>query len=263
MVRSQTELVQTHTYREISMTSIRFNATICSFVLGVIANINTSHGQTEFVDTFDGNAEAWTVHELSQGTWSVVDGSYVGVGGDENVGGEGAVSLVTGMVFDDVSVESTATVVGGANIGIEARVGGDGLTTGYVGSIASNRDVFISRLDGPDSQLVLLAAGHSQGFSANDEVNLRFDVVENKLSFWAWVGEEMPPTPTLTATDSLYSEGVVGLAFLEFPNEQGRAMGYVRDFRAVAVPEPTSMTLLMCGLLASLAARSRSRDSRL
>jgi len=106
-------------------------------------------------------------------------------------------------------------------------VGGEEFSTGYAATIGSNG----------------ILANANTGLTADDEVTLRFDVVGSELSLWAWpAGQEMPSLPAVRVIDSTYEEGLVGLAFLEFPGEFN-ALGNARDFRANAVPEPASMTL--------------------
>ena len=132
------------------MISIRFNATICSIALvfGVIANINTSHGQAEFFDTFDGGDDAWFVFD-DEGTFDIVDGSYVATGNDANtrdlIG-----AIVNDFSFADVSAQ--IQVVGHGDVFLTVR-NGEGLD-GFIRGVTGDPPLAIAVFCGfPDSRL--------------------------------------------------------------------------------------------------------------
>jgi hypothetical protein len=85
------------------------------FIFGVAHALTA---QTVLFDEFtdgsatDGVPVTWTVHENAQGSYSVIDGDYVAMGDNPNVGSQVMSSNVRNAIFQDVSVQTQASVTG-------------------------------------------------------------------------------------------------------------------------------------------------------
>ena len=122
---------------------------------------------------------------------------------------------VPSFIFGDVSVQATAsTAEPQSGIAVLARRDARELT-GYGGSLKGGT-LSIFRADGNvrDVPLTVLA---SQNVSLpSDDVQLRLDIDGDQLNLTAWSATDpMPTIPQVSARDSRYSEGRVGVAFQE------------------------------------------------
>lgn len=194
----------------------------------------------------------WTVNELSDGTFDIIDGTYVATGNSSQIKNEEIFSEVRDIVYSDVSVQAQATAVDRGWLGLLLRRGPDALgdyKTGYQAIVSAGGWLGIERVDGTEGHEVLVSS-QDGSLSSNDELNLRFDAIGADLAFWVWPDDEdMPDFPTLTAFDDTYSEGSVGVWFYESENSAADPSGVFREFRTVVIPEPTFAITMWFGFL--------------
>jgi len=251
------------------MSRFRTHAASCFLiaVLCAIGNVRLAYGQTAFFDDFqdgsatDGMPVTWRQHGHGpDGAWTVVDGDYVAKGINPNVS-ETMGTQATDVIFSDaVSAQAKATILEGAgNLALKVRGSGDGFFLGYGASIDSTGNAFLFRLEGNATTTppIVLSLTSGLGFTSNDEVNLRLDAVGSELRFTVWPeGSERPTTPTLVANDAAFPQGAVGFAFAEALSAPN-STALFHEFRAVVIPEPSTLPLAGLSLLAVLPLRRR------
>jgi hypothetical protein len=221
-----------------------------------------AYGQIVFVDHFDDGIQpvSWRQHGHGpDGAFSIADGNYE-VEGPDPTTSETMGIQATDFDLENVSVHAIATIaVGAGNLALKVRGNGEGFFLGYGASISSSGRAFLFRLDGDPTVTppIILQSVAGLGFNANDEVNLQLNAVGDSLSFTVWPeGLEMPMRPTLEANDDMFSHGAVGFAFAEAQSAPN-SKALFREFRAVLIPEPSTLTLTALALLAMFCRRRR------
>jgi hypothetical protein len=159
----------------------------------------------------------------------------------------------------DVSIETQVTfsqTFNGDFASIWAR-GTDDEAGSYWGGIRDNGLLGIGRENGDGSNTIFDTIGTPLD-PVNGDVLLRFDVIGNQISLFAWqAGSTMPASPQLTEQDNVWTEGGhLGLSLN--PNLDGGDSQASVVFRYYAVvPEPATLLLAMLGMASVCCYRRR------
>lgn len=94
---------------------------------------------------------------------------------------------------------------------------------------------------------------------------MRFDLIGDELSMWAWpADDEMPIDPSVTLEDSFFESGYVGLfvaaGSIGGPNEFAGAI--FRNLEVIAIPEPSARLLCIVGMFMLLSVTRSKRRLR-
>jgi hypothetical protein len=197
---------------------------------------------TLFIDDFedgsatDGSPVTWSPHPNPsfRGQHQVENGQYVITRGENSQAG---VATVDGFLASDVSIRALVRKTGTrGELGLLARGSVLGSETAYQGGIHTDGRVYLGWND---------PAFHYLGEVATDlrvlgeDVFLQLDAFGNTLSFYAWRATEIKPeVPRLTAVDSRYTTGLVGL--LHFPQSQGDS-SRIQFVQVADAPIPASL----------------------
>ena len=171
-------------------------------------------GGIVFLDNFedgsitDGAPVTWSPVPGATGSFEVIDGDYVLTRPSNS---EEMYTVVSQYTFADTSARTQARLIGSNAwwFGLFARVN---LTpqTAYIALLKNNGNLEIW-LFGPSS--AMLASAYVAIDPRVQDVRLRFDVIGNKLSAWAWrEGDSMPTDPQVTTVHSGLRSGFFGLA---------------------------------------------------
>ncbi len=209
-------------------------------VLTLVGSVTT--GEIVFLDDFedgsatDGAPVTWSPVPGYNGSFDVIDGDYVLT---RPTNREEMYCYVNQyMTLADVSIRTQARLIpGGWWFGIGAR-GNVGVGT-YIALLKNNERLEIWRL-GASAHVGSMLASADVGIDPRaQDVLLRFDVIGNELSAWAWrEGDPMPAEPQVTAVHSELATGeVIVAADLGWRLSNNEAI-----FRYVEVYEPTPPT---------------------
>jgi len=187
---------------------------LASYVVALTLVGSVATGGVVFLDDFedgsatDGAPVTWSPMPGWTGSFEVVDGDYVLTRPRDS---EEMYSTVNQNALGDTSVRTQGRLNGPSAswFGLFARVS---LTpqTAYIALLRSNGN-FEIWLFGPSS--AMLASARVPIDPRVQDVLLRFDVIGNRLSAWAWrEGDPMPTDPQVTAVHSGLTSGFVGLA---------------------------------------------------
>ncbi len=213
-----------------------------------------------FVDDFsdgdatDGNPGTWISGGQSGATQDASSGDFVITSRDQSwayvqeLDGLRNVSIETQVTFSQTSNQDFASVW--------ARGTGEAFGS-YWGGIRESGALGIGRENNDGSNTIFDTIGTSLD-PVNGDVFLRFDVIENQISLFAWqAGSLMPASPQLTQLDNIWTEGgSLGLALT--PNMAGGRSPASVVFRYYAVvPEPSAIVLMGIAGLVMLGYASR------
>ena len=218
--------------------------------LGLPGMDNVADAQSFFDDFEDGDASdgkpvTWTVNPDSDGLSRVVSGSLIVSGDDDATGNELVGVHASDIIFDDVSVETQATLNGQGMMGILLRGSNN---RGYIGALDHDGVATIWKESNSFSSL---ARATVTNIDTEAPVKLRFEAVGPNLSLTIWQGDEKPQSPTIAAENDEYHNGIIGVALAEISPDVTIAF---HDVRATAIPEPTTAALSFAGFLSLLAA---------
>ncbi|MFV1969243.1 MAG: PEP-CTERM sorting domain-containing protein [Pirellulaceae bacterium] len=231
-------------------------------ILGTLVVTANVHAAVVFFDDFndgdaeDGNPVTWTPNPGG----GCLDGTYDASSGDYHFWNRSSTpSGCMHAVAEEYELDSTSVrtqfLQGTKNVGIQLR-GNSAESSSYIGVL--HRDagkLFIYREDPPidstSGNLVLLneAKLPFNPLILDVDVILQFDAFGDELSLRAWPADEpMPAAPYVTAYDTTFTAGTVGL--VSVPGGQGYGdvffrYVYVADER---IPEPSSIVLALVGL---------------
>jgi hypothetical protein len=171
------------------------------------------------------------------GSFEVIDGDYM-MTHPSNI--EEMYCFVNQYTLADTSIRTQARLIGSGAwwVALLARGNPKDYTT-YALLLFNNGRLEIWRF-GPPGPNSWMLAGADVGIDPRaQDVLLRFDVIGNELSAWAWrEGDPMPAEPQVTAVHSEFATGGVGIgADLGWRLSNNDAI-----FRYVELYEPTSST---------------------
>jgi hypothetical protein len=206
-------------------------------VLTLVGSVAT--GGIVFLDDFedgsatDGDPVTWSPVPGATGSFDVTDGDYVMTRPTDI---EEMYSGVNQYTLADTSIRTQARLIGSSAwwFGLFARANlADG--TVYVALLKNNSKLEIWLFGRSPSSSGMLASANIGIDPRAQDVLLRFDVIGNELSAWAWrEGDPMPAEPQVTAVHSELATGIVGVgADLGSRYSDNEAI-----FRYVEVDEP-------------------------
>jgi len=209
-------------------------------VLTLVGSI--ARGGIVFLDDFedgsatDGAPVTWTPVPSATGSFEVIDGDYVLTRPSPIEEMYCYVNQYTTLA--DTSIRTQARLIpGGWWLGLFTRGNlGEGL---YISLLKNNERLEIWRF-GASYYVGSMLASADVGIDPRaQDVLLRFDVIGNELSAWAWrEGDPMPAEPQVRAVHSEFATGGVGVAAdLGSPLSNNKAI-----FRYVEVYEPSPST---------------------
>ena len=212
---------------------------VLALVLTLFGSVAT--GGIVFLDDFedgsatDGAPVTWTPVPGLTGSFEVIGGDYVLTRPTDS---EDMYCIVNQYTLADTSIRTQARLIpGGWWFGIGAR-GNVGVGT-YIALLKNNERLEIWRL-GASAHVGSMLASADVGIDPRaQDVLLRFDVIGNELSAWAWrEGDPMPAEPQVTAVHSELATGeVIVAADLGWRLSNNEAI-----FRYVEVYEPSLPT---------------------
>jgi len=210
-------------------------------VLALIGSIAT--GGIVFRDDFedgsatDGAPVTWTPVPGMTGSFEVIDGDFV-MTRPSNI--EEMYSAVNQYTLADTSIRTQARLIGSGAwwLALLARGNFTNYTT-YALLLFNNGRLEIWRF-GPPGPNSWMLAGADVGIDPRaQDVLLRFDVLGNELSAWAWrEGDPMPAEPQVRTVHSEWATGGVGIA----ADLGWRLSNNDAIFRYVEVYEPSPPT---------------------
>jgi inhibitor of cysteine peptidase len=225
--------------KKIRMQTIVF---LASFVVVLTLVGSVATGGIVFRDDFedgsatDGAPVTWTPVPSAAGSFEVIDGDFVLTRPSPIEEMYCYVNQYTTLA--DTSIRTQARLIpGGWWFGVYARGNlGEGI---YISALKNNGKLEIWRF-GASVYVGSMLASADVGIDPRaQDVLLRFDVIGNELSAWAWrEGDPMPAEPQVTAVHSEFSTGGVGLA----ADLGSRLSNNEAIFRYVEVYEPTPPT---------------------
>jgi hypothetical protein len=188
---------------------------LTSFVVVLTLVGSVATGGIVFLDDFedgsatDGAPVTWSPVPGATGSFEVIGGDYVLTHPTAN---EEMYSHVHQYTLADMSIRTQARLIGSNAtwIGLGAR-GKPGVGT-YVAALKNNSKLNIWRFGSGRSDWWPLASVDVGIDPRAQDVLLRFDVVGNELSAWAWQeGDPMPAEPQVTTVHSEFATGGVGV----------------------------------------------------
>ena len=226
--------------KKTTMQTIMF---LASFVLVLTLVGSVATGGIVFLDDFedgsatDGAPVTWTPLPGMTGSFEVIDGDFV-MTRPSNI--EEMYSAVNQYTLADTSIRTQARLIGSRAwwLALLARGNPTDYTT-YALLLFNNARLEIWRF-GPPGPNSWMLAGADVGIDPRaQDVLLRFDVIGNELSAWAWrEGDPMPAEPQVTAVHSEFATGAVGIA----ADLGSRLSNNEAIFRYVEVYEPSPPT---------------------
>jgi hypothetical protein len=189
---------------------------LASFVVVLTLVGSVATGKLVFFDDFedgsatDGAPVTWTPVTSASGSFEVIDGDFVLTRPSPI---EEMYCYVDKYVtLADTSIRTQARLIpGGWWLGLFARGNlGEGL---YIALLKNNGKLEIWRFGASVYVGSMLASADIGIDPRAQDVLMRFDVIGNELSAWAWrEGDPMPAEPQVTAVHSEFATGGVGLA---------------------------------------------------
>jgi len=189
---------------------------LASFVVVLTLVGSVATGEIVFLDDFedgsatDGDPVTWSPVPGLTGSFEVIDGDYVLTRPTDS---EDMYCIVNQYTLADTSIRTQARLIGSGAwwFGIGAR-GNVGVGT-YIALLKNNERLEIWRL-GASAHVGSMLASADVGIDPRaQDVLLRFDVIGNELSAWAWrEGDPMPAEPQVTAVHSELATGEVIVA---------------------------------------------------
>jgi hypothetical protein len=186
---------------------------ILALVLTLVGSVAT--GGIVFLDDFedgsatDGVPVTWSPAPGATGSFEVIDGDYVLTRPRDT---EEMYSRVNQYTLADTSIRTQARLIGSNawwfGLGARGNVG-DGT---YVALLKNNASLEIW-LFGPSRSSSGMLASADVGIDPRaQDVLMRFDVIGNELSAWAWrEGDPMPAEPQVRAVHSEFATGGVAV----------------------------------------------------
>ena len=225
--------------KKIRMQTIVF---LASFVIVLTLAGSVATGGIVFRDDFedgsatDGAPVTWTPWPSRTGSFEVIDGDYVMTRPRNN---EEMYCYVDKYTLADTSIRTQARLIGSGAwwLGLIARC--NTTPTMYALLLFNNGRLEIWRF-GPTPGDSWVLAYTGVGIDPREQdVLMRFDIIGNELSAWAWrEGDPMPAEPQVTAVHSEFAAGVVAIA----ADLGTRLSNNEAIFRYVEVYEPTPTT---------------------
>jgi hypothetical protein len=174
-------------------------------------------GEIVFLDDFedgsatDGAPVTWSPLTGFTGSFDVIEGDFVMTRPSDI---EEMYSFVNQYTLADTSIRTQARLIGSNAwwLALLARAN-FAAPSAYVVLMKNNARLEIWRF-GPSASSSWMLASANVGIDPRaQDVLLRFDVIGNELSAWAWrEGEPMPPEPQVRTVHSEFATGVVGVA---------------------------------------------------
>jgi len=201
------------------MKKIRMQAIVflASFVVVLTLVGSVATGGIVFLDDFedgsatDGAPVTWSPLPGFTGSFEVIEGDYV-LTRPSNI--EEMYSFVNQHTLAGTSIRTQARLIGSNAwwLALLARVN-PADPSAYVVLMKNNARLEIWRF-GPTASNSWMLAGADVGIDPRaQDVLLRFDVIGNELSAWAWrEGDPMPAEPQVRTVHSEFAMGVVGVA---------------------------------------------------
>ncbi|MHC4535781.1 MAG: LamG domain-containing protein [Planctomycetota bacterium] len=186
---------------------------LASFIVVLTLVGSVATGKIVFLDDFedgsatDGAPVTWSPVPGLTGNFEVIDGDFV-LTRPSNI--EEMFSVVNQYILADTSIRTQARLIGSNAwwFGLFAR-GAEG--TIYIALLKNNTKLEIWRFGSSTRTLASVNVGIDP---RAQDVLLRFDVIGNELSAWAWrEGEPMPAEPQVRAVHTqIATAGTVGVA---------------------------------------------------
>jgi hypothetical protein len=245
--------------------AIKRSLTVC-ISCGLLIAFSVDAQPLLFLDDFnDGNAM-----DGVPGTWVPVvtpSGMRIATSGDFTLSHNSQIGAELQELSDarDVSMRTQVNFPQPSGRGdfasVWARNPIDSNSAAYWGGIRTGGFLGIGRTNSNGTDTIFSTASTSLDAITRD-VLLRFDVVGNRISLFAWQdGQPMPTSPQLTAVDNLLTAGgQLGLTLT--PNLDGGSSPAAAVFRYYAVtivPEPSAFLLACIAAIRLTALRRRPR----
>jgi hypothetical protein len=241
---------------------IKFMSIVCICYVFSVCQPNTYAQLLPFVDDFsngdatDGIPGTWipggqpdAIQDASSGDF-VITASALSFSSVQELIGLRDVSIETQVTFSQTTNDDFANVW--------ARGPTDPNAFGsYWGGIRENGTLGIGRENSNGSNAIFDTIETTLD-PINGDVLLRFDVIGNQLSLFAWQeGSTMPASPQLTEIDNVWTAGgSLGLSYN--PNLAGGSSSGSVVFRYYkVVPEPATILLAMFGMASTCCFRRR------
>jgi hypothetical protein len=233
-------------------------------MLFAVSSHTVGFAQRVFLDDFSDGSLTNDVPVDSSGRpviWTPLDGFNQGTADASSqdlvlttTSGDGSIIVLPSQ--DDLTDMSVRTRIrqDGApgSTAVFARANADVLTAYHAGISTNSGNAFIGRNNAPDP--ITLISAPTDLDIATEDVMLQFDVVGNKLSLFAWPaieGESKLIDPTLMVYDDTLSSGIAGVIL----DNTGAGTTTFHFVEVVAIPEPGSACLCLCGILALFVTR--------
>lgn len=242
------------------------------FVMGSVGGPTpavATHGTPFFDDFSDGN-----VSDDMPVSWSAAYGAVLSPSSGDLIlqstfigrraQATGDINVVGALRYADISVRTQIRLLEGTSLGgFDRRVGlyvGRGAANGYAAGIHPNGEISITRGDGV---FIDLATTMTVLDVFSSDIHLRFDLLGDTLSLWAWAdGTLEPALPQLTVTDLIPVTGIASdeanvslVGQLPIIGNFSRSVFRFAEVRII--PEPSTALLMALGL-AALSTRSRT-----
>jgi hypothetical protein len=233
---------------------IKFMSIVCVCYVFSVCQPNTYAQLLPFIDDFsdgdatDGIPGTWIQGGQSSAIQDASSGDFVITASAQSS------SYVQELIgLRDVSIETQVTFSQTTNddfANVWARGGGEDPNAfgSYWGGIRENGLLGIGRENSNGSQTTFDTIGTTLD-PINGDVLLRFEVIGNQISLFAWQeGSTMPASPQLTQQDNVWTAGgTLGLTYN--PNlAGGSSLGSVVFRYYKVVPEPSTILLAMLGM---------------
>jgi hypothetical protein len=238
-------------------------ASPASQMLGLISTVRAQQFMPFFDDfsdrsATDGSPATWIpLPGFNTGTFDATTGDYVVT---QPPDGWPQVATAETAPLSVTSIRAQVRELqGNGAIALTAR-GNNNPPTGYQAGIFPGV-LYMDRTNAPFDNTELAAKATALNPSLED-IWLQFDVVGSRLDLFAWrVGEEKPTTPSLSATDSTFATGFVGI-LIDSPSSHSVALRSIQVSN-VPIPEPSSAALGSLGMVALVGLVFRSRLNRI
>jgi hypothetical protein len=213
---------------------------------------------TIFFDDFsDGNAAdgmpvTWAPLAGFPGTFDASSGDYV-----LSPSNRAIVATVPDLILGDVSIRAQARMLespatrGGVELIARGNIAS---VTGYLAGLNNEGRLYIRQTGVTDE----LAFAETDLRLLEEDIIMQFDAFGSSLILWAWPADEpMPAAPLITATNSSYPQGVVGIDYFSVEAIPPLGSGVFRFVHVadMPIPEPSSAVFVLVGSWAAVAIR--------